>query len=204
MTHAPTPWRPPDPLPGPVTTERLVLRWWTADDAAGLQAAVAEDREALLPWLPWARTTHGTPEDSAGTIRFFDDLRAKGEDFTLGVFDRATGAVVGGTGFHRLVPAAREAECGYWVRGARQREGLGTEMTRAALSAGFRDWGFRRIHLQCAASNAGSRGILEKLGLALEGRLRAARWIEGRGWDDHLIYGVLAEEWDVEAQRLRD
>lgn len=203
MQAKPPPWRPPDPLPGPLETERLVVRWWSAADATGLHEAVAGDREALMPWLPWARTGHQSVEDSASTIRQFDAMRARGEDFTLGAFDRASGEVVGGTGFHRLAPDAHEAECGYWVRGSRQREGLCTEMTRAILSAGFRDWGLRRIHLRCAAANVGSRGVLDKLGLTLEGCERASRWTDGVGWDDYLTYGVLAQEWDVDTDALR-
>ncbi|MDF1701645.1 MAG: GNAT family protein [Planctomycetota bacterium] len=198
-----TPWIRPEPLPGFVETEHLVLRWWQPEDAAALHAAVASDRAALLPWLPWAATTHATIEDSAATIAFFTEKRDLGEDYTMGAFDRTTGEAVGGTGFHRLVPEAEEAECGYWIRGSRQREGLCTEMTRAILTAGFRDWGFRRIHLTCAGGNMGSRGVLAKIGIPQEGCDRQARWIEGVGYDDHLHYGVLAHEWDLDAQAMR-
>lgn len=202
MLMPPTPWVRPDPLPGSVQTERLVLRWWQTEDAGPLFEAVSEDRGALLPWLPWAQTGHGSPEDSEKTIEAFTRMRAADEDYTVGVFDRATGAVVGGAGFHRLVPAAHEAETGYWIRGSRQREGLCTEMMRAWISAGFRDWGLRRIHLRCAGGNAGSQAVIERLGIPLEGRERKARWTEGLGWDDQLTYGVLAHEWDADAQEL--
>lgn len=205
-THRP--WERPEPLPGPLQTDRLVLRWWTPDDAAGLHAAVDADRAALLPWLPWAADKHANVQASRDDIAFFDGLRAEGVDFTLGAFDRATGQPVGGTGYHRLQVADHEAECGYWVRGARQREGFATEMTRAMLSAGFRDqaeggWGFRRIHLRCMGTNVASRGVLEKIGIPLEGREREARWVDGLGYEDLLVYGVLAREWDIEGQRMR-
>ena len=204
-THLP--WVRPHPLPGSVETERLVLRWWQAEDAQALHEAVASDREALLPWLPWARRTHADAAASAETIAWFDEMRAQGKDFTLGAFDKATGEAVGGTGFHRLAEAAHEAETGYWVRGSRQGEGLATEMTRALVTAGFRPqaeggWGFRRIHLRCMGSNRASQRVIEKLGIPLEGREREARWVDGVGYEDFLVYGVLAREWDAAASRV--
>lgn len=205
-TH--TPWRRPDPLPGFLETERLVLRWWQADDAAALNEAVASDRAALLPWLPWAATTHKTVEDSATTIAWFDAMREKGEDYTIGAFDKVTGEAIGGTGFHRLQPDAHEAETGYWVRGSRQGEGLATEMTRAMVSIGFTaqadgGWGLRRIHLRCMGDNRASQRVIEKLHIPLEGRERESRWLDGAGYQDFLIYGVLSHEWDLAASGMR-
>ena len=202
------PWRRPDPLPGFLETERLVLRWWQADDAPALYDAVASDRAALLPWLPWAGSKHQDVAASLGTIEWFDGARERGEDYTIGAFDKATGEAVGGTGFHRMQPDAHEAECGYWVRGSRQREGFATEMTRAMLSAGFRDqadggWGFRRIHLRCMGSNQPSQGVLEKIGIPFEGREREAKWVDTVGYEDFLVYGVLAREWNIDRQRMR-
>lgn len=204
MTTTHTPWTPPDPLPEAVETERLVLRWWTPDDAEALYEAVASDREALLPWLPWARDRHADAEASGRTIAWFDQMRAEGKDFTLGAFDRGTGAAVGGTGFHRMAPEAHEAESGYWIRGSRQGEGLATEMTAALISAGFRPqaeggWGFRRIHLRCMGSNRASQRVIEKLGIPHEGREREAKWVDGIGYEDFVVYGVLAREWDAAA-----
>ncbi len=201
--EAPTPWRRPEPLPGFLETERLVLRWWEAGDAQGVHEAVTEDRGALLPWMPWAASDHKDAEESAERIAWFTGLRAKDADFTLGAFDRATGEVIGGSGFHRMVPAAHEAETGYWIRGSRQREGLATEMARAMLSWGFSAWGFRRIHLMCAGGNAGSIGVIEKLGVPFEGRRVQARFVEGVGWSDDMLYGVLAPQWDCEQHRMR-
>ncbi len=203
MQTKPTPWRRPEPWPGSVHTERLVLRWYETEDAGPLYEAVSSDREALLPWLPWAQTGHSSVAEAVETIERFTRLRTEGADFTIGAFDRETGAVVGGTGFHRLVPDAHEAETGYWICGARQREGLCTEMTRAWISAGFRDWGFRRIILRCAGGNVGSRGVIEGIGIPAEACEREARWIDGAGWDDQLVFGVLEREWDCENQRMR-
>jgi RimJ/RimL family protein N-acetyltransferase len=203
--RSPLPWTPPDPLPGPILTPRTLVRWWAPDDAPGLYEAVEGAREALLPWLPWARHEHGSEEESRMTIERFTHDRADPacRDFVMGVFDRATGAVLGGTGVHRIEPAWRTCEVGYWIRGGMQRRGYCTETTAALISAAFGPWAFRRVTLICSGGNVASRGVAEKLGLRLEGTEKEARWVDGPGWTDELRYAVLDREWDTEAGRAR-
>jgi RimJ/RimL family protein N-acetyltransferase len=64
-------------------------------------------------------------------------------------------------------------------------------------------WGFRRIHIRCAERNLASRRVPQKLGLTQEATLRAHRWAPEHGWVDTLAWGVLAEEWDPTADRLK-
>jgi RimJ/RimL family protein N-acetyltransferase len=202
---APRAWEKPDPLPGPIQTERTVLRWWEPRDAEGLEEAVSGDRQALLPWLPWAASSHASAEESLETIQRFarDRNQADARDFVMGIFDRATGAVIGGTGFHRLSVEDLMGEIGYWIRGSAQRRGYATEAVSGLITAGFGPWGFRRITICCAGRNVASQAIPEKLGIRLEGVEREANWIDGVGWDDHLTYAVLAHEWDAGAGRVR-
>ncbi|MDA1194557.1 MAG: GNAT family protein [Planctomycetota bacterium] len=180
-----------------------MLRWWEPADAPALRQAVDSDRAALLPWLPWARASHADEAASRATIDYFTARRAEGLDFTVGAFDRVTGAVVGGSGLHRLAPELHEAELGYWVRGSLHRQGLAVEMTRALLTAAFTDFGLRRIRICCAGGNRPSQLVLEKIGVRLEGRSQESRWTEGLGWDDHLEYAVLTHEWDPTRSALR-
>lgn len=201
----PAPWKKPDPLPGPVLTARTVVRWWQASDAEGLHLAVAGDRDALLPWLPWAEREHATVEESGQIIDRFTRDRNFPEalDFVMGIFERDGGRVLGGTGIHRIEPEHRTGEIGYWIRGSRQREGYCTEAVGGLITAAFDAWGFHRIKICCAGRNVPSQRVPEKLGLRLEGRERNARWLPDDGWDDHLTYAVLADEWDGDAGRVR-
>ena len=201
----PPAWIRPTPLPATVGTARLKLRWYVPEDARALHEAVAGNRAALLPWLPWARAGHASVEEARFTIERFTRTRQDGreDDFVMAIVERATGTLLGGTGLHRIDHAAHEAEVGYWIRGDRQGEGLATEATAALITWAFGDWGFRRIRICCAASNTASLRVPEKLGLTLEARARRFRYVEGLGWDDHLTYGVLAEEWDAERGRVR-
>ena len=204
MRSTPPLWKRPEPLPGSVETPRLVVRWYQAEDADALHQAIHPQREAYLPWLPWAAVAHATVADSLATIRSFEQGRAKllAPDFVMGVFDRDRGKLVGGTGLHRIVPAVAEAEIGYWIRPERRGAGLCTEATAGLITAAFDVWGFRRVRIHCAGSNVASQRVPQKLGIRLEGRERESRWVDGIGYDDHLTYGVLESEWDAERGRV--
>ena len=201
----PAPWTPPAPLPSRYETARLVLRWWAADDADGMLAAIEADRSALLPWLPWVRTDNHSVAECTYNIERFRRTREQSAstpvDFAIGLFDRRSGEPVGGSGFHRIDVETHQAEIGYWVRGDRHRSGLATEATAAMLTWGFapasaRGWGFRRIEIRCAASNVGSRRVPEKLGMRREMTLVQDRWIDGVGFDDTVGFALLADEWN--------
>lgn len=208
--QGPLPWFAPSPLPSRLETPRLVLRYWEHSDAPAVFKAIEAGRGTLLPWLPWALTDNRSVEECLFNIERFrrDRERPGANDFVIGIFDRATGEPIGGTGFHRLKPEAQQAEIGYWVRGDRRRRGLCSEALSHLLSWGFTEqsrggWGFRRIEIFCAGRNIASRGVPEKLGLRREVEVRDARWFEGTGWDDTLGWGVLAREWDCDQHRLR-
>lgn len=198
-SERPAPWRKPAPMPELVArTERLTVRFYLPEDAPQLMEAVSEDRAALLPWLPWAATEHASPEASRDNIHMFTRLRNQVEsyDFTMALFETATGRLVGGTGFHRIDPTHATGEVGYWIRGTRQGEGFATEAARAVITTGFDDWGFRRIKLCCAATNAASIKVIEKLAFRLEAVEVAERYVDGIGWSDSRTYACLTEEWD--------
>jgi len=205
----PAPWTAPDPLPLPIETPRLVLRAYTHDDAPALLDAVESSRDRLLPWLPWAGTDNRSLPECHYTIeRFARDMA--GQDcqmYVLGVFERDTGQLVGGTGLHSIRPERHDAEFGYWTRLDRHRTGVCTEASRHLITSAFtpqpHGWGLRRLVVFANASNAASAGVPTKIGLRREIESKRERWVDGLGWDDWLGWGVLAEEWDRERSRLR-
>src|SRR5688500_17307251 len=163
---APPRWMPPVPLPKRRETGRLVLRWWEPEDAvAQLEAldSTGPARAALVPWLPWAREDSRTVSQCIYNIERVRRAREKSDatDFVIGIFDRRGGAVLGGTGFHRVEPDVGQAEIGYWVRPDRHGQGICTEAVRGLIEWAFAPqssggWGFRRIEISCAATNLAS------------------------------------------------
>lgn len=207
--HArPEPWKPSSPPPSRLETPGLVIRPYEESDAPSLFSAIDATRSVLLPWIPWAADQHMTVDDSLHSIRRFAAARADCTNhehnstvgFALGVFDRATGALVAGTGFNRIDFPAHEAETGYWVHIDHQRRGVATEVTAAMLTWAFTPqdqggWGFRRVRIFAAADNTASCAIPGKLGLREECRFVKHRWTDGLGWTDTIGWGVLADEW---------
>ncbi|MFN7022720.1 MAG: GNAT family N-acetyltransferase [Phycisphaerales bacterium] len=201
---APLPWSAPAPVPSVWETARLRLRFWTPEDAPAMLEAINVDRGSFLPWLPWVKVDNRTPAECVAAIERMRQRRERTDpapdDFTLGIFDRRTGGVVGGTGLHRILHDWHEAEIGYWIRPDLRRRGLCAEAVAGLIDWAFREpgeggWGLRRIHIRCAASNDSSARVPRSLGLREEGRLVKERWTEGIGWDDTLVWGVCAAEW---------
>lgn len=180
--------------------------------------ALNADRASFLPWLPWVLADNRTLDECSAAIERFrikaDRQDPPADDFVIGIFDRASGLPLGGTGLHRIVHAWHEAEIGYWIRPDRRAQGLCTEAVAGLISWAFTPherggWGLRRLHIRCAGRNAASQRVPAKLGLRHEARLVRERWTDGlnspipSGWDDTLVWGVVTEEWDIPNARLR-
>lgn len=204
VSELPSPWCAPMPLPIACRTERLRLRFWQPADAPAMFHALSIDRASFLPWLPFIKSDNRTVEECEASIVRFQERRTQvappPSDFVIGIFDVASGEAVGSTGLHRIVHAWHEAEIGYWIRADRRRQGLCKEAVAALVTWAFRaptdgGWGLRRIHIRCAAANVSSSRVPVKLGFVHEATLRRERWIDGIGWDDTLVYGMLRDEW---------
>ena len=212
MSRETVPWKAPPRLPLPIVTERLVLRMLAPGDAPSLWSAIECDRPVLQRWLPWPETQNRTAEGTLATIRMFLG-KAHGPgtpDYVIGITDRVTGAVVGGTGLHRINPADHTADVGYWIRPDMHGRGLCPEAVAALLSSVFTaqadgGWGFRRATVYCDRRNAASASVPRKLGMRLEREERAVSKLgEDGAWSDVLGFALLADEWDCAAHRVRD
>lgn len=214
MVRDPNPWTAPQPLPAPIETDRLVVRLYQRGDGPRLFRAIEADREALLPWMVWARTDH---QEEADSIFYAERSRRKVAkldctDFPMVISERDSGEQLGGTGLHGVDSGLHTAEIGYWIRGDRHGQGLCTEAVGALISAALRPaseggWGLRRIIIFNAVGNVASRCVCEKLGLRLEQRAKQDRYLgpEGvggaPGYCDTLGFAVLRDEWDFERNR---
>lgn len=141
------------------------MRRWQRSDAEALGAAVAESREHLRPWMPWAGVD--PPETVAQRrhqiARWRREWRAGG-DGVYGIF--VDGRVAGGCGLHRRL-GPDGLEIGYWLHVAFTGRGV---MTRAAAlltdaAFGMPSTSFVEIHHDQA--NARSAGVPRRLGFAL-------------------------------------
>jgi ribosomal-protein-alanine N-acetyltransferase len=130
------------------------------------------------------RRLHADPE-AMKTLT--TDGKPQGEDFTRAVVTRNArhweekgfgvwawflkegGAFVGYCGLrHYLVEGEPETELLYGLLPAFWRQGYGTEMARACLSHAFEDLGLSTVVSFTLHHNKGSRGVMEKNGMAFE------------------------------------
>lgn len=153
----------------PFTTDRLLLRPLEATDADGMFALDSDP--AVHRYLSGI----GGPQaaslaDSAATIRF---VRAQYAAHGLGrwaVLLRATGEFMGWAGL-KLVAGPVNGQCDFYDLGYRfitryWGQGYGYEAAQAWLAYGFDVLKLPRICAYADVQNAGSRRILEKIGLA--------------------------------------
>jgi RimJ/RimL family protein N-acetyltransferase len=93
---------------------------------------------------------------------------------------------------------AMQGEVGYIFNPAFAGNGYATEAVAAMIDAGFSSFGFHRIFARLDAANAGSVGVVERLGLRREAHLiQNDRFRDV--WGDEYIYAVLATEWKSRA-----
>lgn len=205
-------WTPPDPFVVRFETERLLIRAYELADAEALFEAVSSSREHLLPWMPWARVGHGDVAASAHYITTQIMALRDREAFNavgIGVFERDTGRLLGGTGVHGVHRDTACAETGYWIRADAVGRGYCTEATAGVLSWALGEQaggglGLRRVVIYCSAQNVASRRIPEKLGLRQEVHQREDYFVPGYGCTDRIGWGVLAGEWDCGEHRRKE
>lgn len=170
--------------------ERVIVRPYREADAPELQAAVAESRDHLRPWLPFA-DQHQTVAESLGLIRYFMAQWLLRKDMDVALCDATSGRYVGGGGLHPRDWDARVFEIGYWVRASEQGNGYVTEAARLLTEFAARRLNANRVYLTCNAKNTRSAAVAERLGFTREGLLRSDRLTPDGRLRDTLVYGLV-------------
>jgi ribosomal-protein-serine acetyltransferase len=146
---------------------RLTLRPWRASDAAAVNRAVAESREHLVPFMPWA----GAPPMSTDERRaWFRERTEAGERlfgaWRAGADADAGGALVGSGGLHpRIGPGG--LELGYWVHVAHVRHGVATAMAGELVVLAFADPAVTHVQIHHDVANVASGRVAARLGFTV-------------------------------------
>ncbi len=174
-----------------ITTERLVLRSFTEEDAADLYDYLS--RPEMFRFEPGEPVS---PETAGNIVREW----SKGTQFWAAVLREGPGKMVGHVFFSPSGPEhLRTWEIGYMFNPDYQRRGYATEASRALIAHAFRDLGAHRVVAHCSPENPASWKLLEKCGIRREGlekqnvffhRDEAGNPI----WLDSYGYAILAAE----------
>lgn len=183
----------PTTFPYRLDSERLVLRCYEPSDAPAILEAVQESLGSLRPWMPWVQ--------DEPTLAQFEAFarRSRGEydlmiNFNIGMFAKADGRYLGGTGLHRVDWEAGRFEIGYWLRDSAVGQGFVTEATWRLTTFAFEELAAERVEIRADVENARSRAVPERLAFQLEGIMRAwTRW-DGQ-LHDHAVYSLIRSEY---------
>ncbi len=170
MTN-PLPYRTLIPLFEELRGERVVVRPYRESDAQALFEAVAESRDHLRPWLPFA-DEHQTVDESRHWIIQQVANWILRDDLILSIWEQATGRYVGGTGLHPHDWEIGYFEIGYWVRASAEGHGYIVETVRLLTEYALDTLNANRVEIRCDELNVRSAAIPQRLGYVLEGRLR--------------------------------
>jgi len=147
-----------------IETPRLVLRCPYPGDGEAFYQAVAESLSALRLWpdsLPWAQK----PQSAERTEHYCQSCFGAfvmGLAWPMLMVDKATGALVGSVGFHRIDPSVPEFELGYWCRSSYQGRGLMSEAVAALSDTALLHWPKLRLVCRVDVRNAASCRVVEK------------------------------------------
>ncbi len=165
------PYRTLLPLFEELRGESVVVRPYRESDAQALFEAIAESRDHLRPWLPFADEHQTVDESRHWIIQQLANWILR-DDLVLSIWEQATGRYLGGTGLHPHDWEIGYFEIGYWIRVSAEGHGYITESVRLLTDYAFDNLKANRIEIRCDELNVRSASIPKRLGYVLEGRLR--------------------------------
>lgn len=177
-----------------ITTERLVLRQITPEDAEALFAVFSD--EVVLEF--YDEPLHHSINDSRDLIRRQQGWYARREGIRWGISRKGEEAVIGSCGLYNFDEDSHRAETGYELRRDCWRQGIMREALGAMLSFAFGPMALHRVEALVDGENARSQGLLRGLGFAHEGTLRQRFFAHGAYHDDW-YFGLLRDEWPAPA-----
>ena len=179
--------------PEPIVLEGHGIRLepLSADHADAL-ATAATDGELWSLWFT------SVPEPSK--VRGYIDDAAKGQKeghmLPWAVREVSTGAIVGSTRYHDIVPAIDRVEIGYtWYAKSRQRSSVNTTCKLLLLAHAFDALGCKVVGLRTDNFNFASQKAIERIGAKKDGVVRHHQARKDGTVRDTHIYSILATEW---------
>lgn len=175
----------------PITTERLILRRYTPDDAQDILAFASHPSVARI-----ALDFQVTPEGVREYIQRQNSYQPFEKDkcFDLAIELKGERKVIGLLSF--VYREHGQGEIGYALGADYRGQGLATEAAEALVSYAFGALSIHRVQANTSSANPRSWRLMERLGMRREGCLREVEFRDG-AWTDKLIYGLLADEWQA-------
>jgi RimJ/RimL family protein N-acetyltransferase len=177
---------------GPIQTARLTLRPFGPGDFDDLYDY--QSRPDVARYLNWDARDRAQVQEALEERCREVALDRDGDWLTYAVLWQESGKVIGEVGLKWLSREHRQGEIGFIFNSDYHGRGLATEAAEVMLRLGFDALGLHRIIGSCAAHNAASARLLERLGMRREAHFIHNEIVKG-GWGEELIYAILDHEW---------
>jgi RimJ/RimL family protein N-acetyltransferase len=179
--------------PQPVVLEGRGIRLEPLkEDHADALAEAAGDGRLWELWF----TAVPEPDKMRGYVA--DALKGQRDGHMLPwvVRDVASGAVIGSTRYHDIIPAVDRVEIGYtWYAQSRQRTNVNTTCKLLLLGHAFDTLGCKCVGLRTDNFNLRSQRAIEALGAKKDGVIRHHAARRDGTVRDSVMYSILAGEW---------
>jgi RimJ/RimL family protein N-acetyltransferase len=155
--------------PPKIIEDGLVIRAWRPQDAAAVERACQDpdiQRWTAVP-VPYHRAHADFFVAQLSPAKWADETGAP-----LGVFDEATGELVGSSGLISLSADKAVGEIGYWIAPWARGRGAATASTRAVARWATEELGVRRLVWRAEVGNHASRLVALRSGFTMEGIAR--------------------------------
>ena len=166
---------------------------------SGLQSAAADGELWRL-----RVTSVPEPQETRAYIETALAMRDAGSRLAFAVLDEASGAVLGSTSYHDIVPAVRRVEIGYtWYAKRCQRSHINTTAKLLLLTHAFETLHCNVVGWRTDNFNHASQRSIERLGAHKDGVLRGHALRRDGTIRDTVMYSLRAGEWpEVKAHLL--
>ena len=177
--------------PPAIETDRLSLRLPEIGDHVAWSLLRRNGEAFLRPWEPTWAPDHFTRRSFRNRVYWAWRAREEGKALALFLIRRDDKRLIGAITLDNIRRGpSQSAQVGYWVGPEHARQGYMREALGALAAHAFGEMDLSRVEAACLPENAASRGLLEGLDFAYEGRALAYLQIDGR-WRDHVLYARL-------------
>jgi RimJ/RimL family protein N-acetyltransferase len=159
------------PLFDELRSDRVIVRPYHESNAQDVYEAIAESRDHLRPWMPFA-DAHQTVEETRDWIIHEMAKWLMRENLTVGVWEASTNRYLGGSGLHPRDWHIGYFEIGYWLRVSATDHGYMTDAVQLMIDYAFTSLAAQRVEIRCDERNTRSAAIPRRLGFIQEAYLR--------------------------------
>ena len=170
-------------------TKRLMLRRLQAEDARALHENCSSD-ENVVRYLE--RGVCADPETTKALVKDWIE-RYETDDFFLWAVE-FSGQVIGTVNLHDICRKEKRCEIGFSIGSKWWNQGIVTEAAGAVVRHALSELEFERVVGWCAAENAASARVMEKIGMKKERSEPNAVPLSGGERADRIWYAMRKED----------